>query len=65
MVPLGRIERPYPAYKAGPLTFKATEAYGRDCEIRTRDPLIPNQVLYQAEPSPDMLFDLTFINTYV
>ena len=24
----------------------------RDGEIRTRDPLIPNQVLYQAEPRP-------------
>ena len=26
---------------------------GRDGEIRTRDPLIPNQVLYQAEPRPE------------
>lgn len=25
---------------------------GRDCENRTRDPLLPKQVLYQAELSP-------------
>ena len=26
---------------------------GRDCRIRTCDPLVPNQMLYQAELSPD------------
>ena len=26
---------------------------GRNGEIRTHDPLIPNQMLYQAEPRPD------------
>ena len=26
--------------------------YGRDDRIRTCDPLVPNQVLYQAEPHP-------------
>ena len=29
------------------------EAYGRDSRIRTCDPLIPNQALYQAELYPD------------
>lgn len=28
---------------------------GRDDRIRTCDPLVPNQVLYQAEPHPDKL----------
>ena len=26
---------------------------GRDCRIRTCDPLVPNQMLYQAELSPE------------
>ena len=28
---------------------------GRDCRIRTCDPLIPNQMLYQAELSPEKI----------
>jgi hypothetical protein len=28
---------------------------GRGERIRTSDPLVPNQVLYQAEPLPDVL----------
>jgi hypothetical protein len=31
---------------------------GRGERIRTSDPLVPNQVLYQAEPLPDTLIVL-------
>ena len=31
------------------------ELYGRGERIRTSDPLVPNQVLYQAEPLPEVL----------
>ncbi len=31
------------------------ENNGRGERIRTSDPLVPNQVLYQAEPLPDVL----------
>lgn len=30
------------------------EANGRGERIRTSDPLVPNQVLYQAEPLPEL-----------
>jgi hypothetical protein len=32
----------------------ANWAYGRGERIRTSDPLVPNQVLYQAEPLPEL-----------
>jgi hypothetical protein len=32
--------------------------YGRDDTIRTCDPLVPNQVLYQAELRPEILLFL-------
>jgi hypothetical protein len=32
--------------------LKAVEKIGRGERIRTSDPLVPNQVLYQAEPRP-------------
>jgi hypothetical protein len=34
---------------------KLLKINGRGERIRTSDPLVPNQVLYQAEPLPDML----------
>jgi hypothetical protein len=33
---------------------------GRGERIRTSDPLVPNQVLYQAEPLPELVFGWTF-----
>src|SRR5579863_2621631 len=36
---------------------------GRGERIRTSDPLVPNQVLYQAEPLPDVLFNLLFLHS--
>jgi hypothetical protein len=33
---------------------------GRGERIRTSDPLVPNQVLYQAEPLPELVFGRTF-----
>ena len=30
---------------------------GRGERIRTSDPLVPNQVLYQAEPLPELCVD--------
>jgi hypothetical protein len=36
---------------------------GRGERIRTSDPLVPNQVLYQAEPLPDVLFNLQFLHS--
>ena len=35
--------------------WKDAENVGRGERIRTSDPLVPNQVLYQAEPLPDVL----------
>jgi hypothetical protein len=34
---------------------KLLKINGRGERIRTSDPLVPNQVLYQAEPLPDVL----------
>ena len=34
---------------------QVTVKIGRGERIRTSDPLVPNQVLYQAEPLPDVL----------
>jgi hypothetical protein len=33
---------------------------GRGERIRTSDPLVPNQVLYQAEPLPELAVGRTF-----
>ena len=33
-----------------------TKKYGRSGRIRTCDPLVPSQVLYQAEPRPDLYY---------
>jgi hypothetical protein len=33
---------------------------GRGERIRTSDPLVPNQVLYQAEPLPELAVDRMF-----
>ena len=40
---------------AGTARIELTEStrYGRGERIRTSDPLVPNQVLYQAEPLPE------------
>ena len=54
-MPKGRIERPSNDYKSIVLPLNYKGISGRNGEIRTHDPLIPNQVLYQAEPHPDML----------
>jgi hypothetical protein len=34
--------------------FMVYEKDGRGERIRTSDPLVPNQVLYQAEPLPEL-----------
>jgi hypothetical protein len=48
------IEPTLPAWKAGVLPLNYTRIInGRDDTIRTCDPLVPNQVLYQAELRPD------------
>jgi hypothetical protein len=50
------IEPTLPAWKAGVLPLNYTRTFkflsGRDDTIRTCDPLVPNQVLYQAELRP-------------
>jgi hypothetical protein len=38
-------------------SLKVVDLDGRGERIRTSDPLVPNQVLYQAEPLPDLLLD--------
>ena len=40
--------------KAAQRAAHLLDSKSRDERIRTSDPLIPNQVLYQAEPRPDM-----------
>ncbi len=47
------IEPTRPAWKAGVLPLNYTRKEDRDDTIRTCDPLVPNQVLYQAELRPD------------
>ncbi len=48
------IEPTRPAWKAGVLPLNYTRMYrGREDRIRTCDPLVPSQVLYQAELLPD------------
>jgi hypothetical protein len=49
------IEPTLPAWKAGVLPLNYTRN-SRDDTIRTCDPLVPNQVLYQAELRPDECF---------
>jgi hypothetical protein len=49
------IEPTRPAWKAGVLPLNYTRINdGREDRIRTCDPLVPNQVLYQAEPLPEI-----------
>jgi hypothetical protein len=43
-----------------PATHSSQDAYGRGERIRTSDPLVPNQVLYQAEPLPELAVGTTF-----
>src|SRR5688500_3908967 len=43
-----------------PAELSGQSEIGRDCEVRTHDPLLPKQVLYQAELSP-VLSIATFI----
>ncbi len=61
------IEPTRPAWKAGvlPLNYTRKETQkgnkcriksGREDRIRTCDPLVPSQVLYQAELLPDIIF---------
>ena len=46
---------PYSFWRdADGLTFQR-EGSGRGGQIRTGDPSVPNRVLYQAEPRPDMV----------
>ena len=40
--------------------FKCVRKNGRGERIRTSDPLVPNQVLYQAEPLPELAVGRTF-----
>ena len=40
----------------------STGSNGRNEEIRTLDPLIPNQVRYQAAPRPDMIGLMSFLS---
>ena len=47
------IEPSQSAWKAEVLPLNYTREYGREDRIRTCDPLVPNQVLYQAEPLPE------------
>ena len=48
-----RIELSQSAWKAEVLPLNYTRILnGREDRIRTCDPLVPNQVLYQAEPLP-------------
>jgi|ERR1700678_3671699 hypothetical protein len=39
--------------------FKCSRKNGRGERIRTSDPLVPNQVLYQAEPLPELAISRT------
>ena len=49
-----RIELSQSAWKAEVLPLNYTRILnGREDRIRTCDPLVPNQVLYQAEPLPE------------
>jgi hypothetical protein len=41
-------------------SFRFNEKNGRGERIRTSDPLVPNQVLYQAEPLPELAVGRTF-----
>ena len=51
-----RIELSQSAWKAEVLPLNYTRILnGREDRIRTCDPLVPNQVLYQAEPLPDIM----------
>ena len=43
--------------------LEAIETIGRGERIRTSDPLVPNQVLYQAEPRPVMISFRLFRST--
>ena len=43
---------------------KVLKLIGRGERIRTSDPLVPNQVLYQAEPLPDMSVDPNISSFY-
>ena len=53
------IEPTLPAWKAGVLPLNYTRKNdGRDDTIRTCDPLVPNQVLYQAELHPVKNIDI-------
>ena len=59
-----RIELARTAWKAVVLPLNYTCIInGRDCRIRTCDPLVPNQVLYQVEPFPDKYGALEGIRT--
>jgi hypothetical protein len=40
--------------------MKAKALFGRGERIRTSDPLVPNQVLYQAEPLPELCYGRMF-----
>jgi hypothetical protein len=40
--------------------MQVIEKDGRGERIRTSDPLVPNQVLYQAEPLPELAVGRTF-----
>ena len=51
------IEPTRPAWKAGVLPLNYTRmnlCYGREDRIRTCDPLVPNQMRYQAALLPEM-----------
>jgi hypothetical protein len=48
-------KKPHPAFDLERVFgFKLLKYNGRGERIRTSDPLVPNQVLYQAEPLPEL-----------
>ena len=52
-VPMRSAKLPRKPPRAGLFNSDCRIKNGRGERIRTSDPLVPNQVLYQAEPLPD------------
>ena len=58
MAPVVGIEPTLRVLETLALPLYYTDNDGPCGEIRTPDPLVPNQMLYQAEPHTDKLFNL-------
>jgi hypothetical protein len=54
MALLGKMKEGLLALSRHTANCSFTKTYGRGERIRTSDPLVPNQVLYQAEPLPEL-----------